>query len=167
MSCSCNDYDHLELIRKDISKRIRETRKLKKSLEEIAKDSSGEHKLFICPKCSQHWQMSRAWNWANEPYLFKVPQITIDDWLQELYIQPDSMLIFDAVITRFLDQDFVDSTRTCKTENCDKKAIKVSAFCLSHHIAMLQEAKMLPKIPEGRMFKPYDYSKDVVSLSDL
>jgi hypothetical protein len=155
MSCKCSEYEHLEFRRAAISKRIRQSKKLKKTLQMIVEHGAGEHKLLKCPECDQYWQSSRAWNWGNDEYLFKVPDITSDEWLQEPYIQPDELLIYDAVMRNYMDQEFPESSRQCRVADCDEHALTVSVFCLWHHIESLQESKVLPKEPDGRWFPPY------------
>lgn len=158
MNCECNQYQHLELIRKAISKRIRETKSLKKKLDLLAEN--GEHKLWRCRACNQLWQSSRAWNWGAEEYLFKVPEISVDEWLNKPFIQPDEMLIHTSVMKDYMDgQTFVEKPEKCRTEGCIKRAIELSVFCLEHHVESLQNAGRLPQTPQGRLFPPYHFAE--------
>jgi hypothetical protein len=156
MNCECSQYEHLELYRKAVSKRIKQTKTLKKQLEIIAEHSNGEYKLLKCPACGQLWQSSRAWNWGNDEYLFKVPNIQIDEWLSEPYIPPDEMLIYSAVMQDYMERNsFVETERECRAEGCVNRAVEFTVFCLEHHIESLQNAGALPKDPTGRWFAPY------------
>jgi len=160
MSCKCKKYKHLELKRSEISRRIRQSKKLKNKLQIIAKHSSSEHKLLKCPECGQYWQSSGVWNRGNYPYLFKVPEIDPDNWLHEPYIQPDELLIYVAIMSKYMSQDFVKSSRVCRVDGCNEHALDISAFCLSRHIRSLQKVSLLPKDPHGRWFLPYHRAGD-------
>jgi hypothetical protein len=155
MSCECKAYEDLEFRRAAITERVKHSKRLKKELEVIAKHPAGEHKLLKCQACGQYWQSSRAWNWENDEYLFKVPEIAVDEWLKEPFIQPDELLIYDAVMRDYLEKAPAKSSRPCHVEGCDRNALKVSTFCLWHHIESLQKSGGLPKEPIGRWFPPY------------
>jgi hypothetical protein len=43
------------------------------------------------------WQCSRAWNWGNEKYIFKVPDVELADWLELRFMSPDEWLIYIAL----------------------------------------------------------------------
>lgn len=49
--CCCAQYEHIELLRKAVRKRISESRALKKSLALVAKHADSEHKLYRCGSC--------------------------------------------------------------------------------------------------------------------
>ncbi len=154
--CSCAEYEDLEFLRKVISKRIRESRALRKQFELIATHNGKEHKLYRCEACGQLWQGSRAWNWGNDEYLFKVPEIEIEEWLSEVFVQPDEMLIFTAVVGEFWNNNaFVEKESNCTTNGCTRKAITGSVKCLSHHLQSLQKVGAMPACPVGRWFGPY------------
>lgn len=74
--CSCSQFGDLEFLRDAITDRLKLSALLKKSLEFVSKHRDGEHKLFRCEACGQCWQGSRAWNWGNDEYLFKVPGLS-------------------------------------------------------------------------------------------
>ena len=155
-NCSCGSFRDLELIRRDISKRAKESRQLKKTLDLVCCHSDAEHKLYQCKGCGKLWQGSRAWNWGNEEYLFIVPPIAVADWQQEVFVQPDELLIFLAVIGEFWDKNRFDlSDEWCRAERCRNKSIVNSVLCLRHHLESLQRAHMLPATPVGRWFPPY------------
>jgi len=156
MNCECSKYEPLELYRKAISKRIRQTKTLKRKLETIAEHGEGEHRLLKCSSCGQFWQSSHAWNWGNNEYLFQVPLIQIDEWLTEPYMQPDELLIYSAVMQRYMDNNtFVETERKCRVEACVDRAVELTVFCREHHITSLQNAGALSKEPKGRLFPPY------------
>lgn len=116
----------------------------------------GEHSLLRCPACDQHWQISRAWNWGNDQYLFKVPSIGPDDWLAEPYVQPDELLIYSALMQDYMEKsNFVERETECRADGCTNRAVRYSVFCVKDHIASLQKAGALPAFPQGRWFEPY------------
>lgn len=155
MTCECNKYQPIQLRRKDISDRIKISRKLKKQLTQIAKHND-EHNLYMCKVCGQLWQGSRAWNWGNDEYLFKVPQIDIDDWIYEPYMCPDEMLIYSAVMGDYYEKNSFRITETnCQEPDCFEKAVVNSVLCKKHFIENLQLVGILPKRPSGRLFAPY------------
>src|SRR5262245_25649355 len=120
--CRCNEYGHLEFERKGISKRIRETPALKKLLELIAKSPDG-HKLYRCPACEQLWQCSRAWNWGNKDYLFKVPDISVPEWTAEPYVHPSDLFEFGTVMSEFLNgANFTAGGKRCSVSGCSSRA---------------------------------------------
>jgi hypothetical protein len=154
--CLCAQFSDLELLRGDITKRIRDSKQLKKSLSVICKHLDGEHKLYHCAACGQLWQGSRAWNWGNYEYLFKVPSVEPLDWASEVYAQPDELLIFTAVMHDFLTRGaFTDTVSICRAEGCSKKAVSGAVHCLGHHLSNLQILGTMPPYPTGRWFGPY------------
>ena len=62
MFCDCEKYGHLELYREAIDKRIKETKRIRKNLEQIGSQQNGYFILWKCSKCNQFWQSSSAWN---------------------------------------------------------------------------------------------------------
>jgi hypothetical protein len=156
MECECAKYIDLELSRAPISKRIKETKVIKKHLEQLAKHVDGESVLLKCKTCGQFWQINRAWNWGNDEYAFKVPEIEIKKWMKERYSAPDEMMIYSAVMSRFMEtNNFNDSAQECREENCIKMAVEGLPFCLSHHVEQLSNIGKLPKKPVGKLFPPY------------
>lgn len=157
MPCDdCQRYDPLPLDRKSITKRIKESRTLKKRLTMITEDRDRGIALFRCPVCEETWQSGREWHFANAEYLFRVPSITIEDWQQEHYRQPAAMMLYTARMTDFvakLKQE--NSADRCRTDGCPHQALARSVFCMDHHIESLQESGMLPGPPSGRLFPPY------------
>lgn len=157
MTCECEIFCALELDRDAVTERIRETRKIRRRLTLVAEQPAGEHKLYKCDRCGQMWQISRAWNWGNYRYAFKVPTIQIDEWISEPYIQPDELFLFNAMMENFMGKNqFVKSDAKCKVNGCQQFANQYSVFCLEHHIESLQRAGALPGMPEGKWFLPYE-----------
>ena len=154
--CECEGYEHLELLRKCIDRRIKETKKLRKQFEILAEHENRLDKLLRCEACGQYWQSSRAWNFGNKEYQFKVPEIEIAEWLSEPYVRPDQMLIHSAIMQDYFERNtFAETDNECRAEGCNLRAIKLSVFCTVHHIEALQRAGALPRDPKGRGFLPY------------
>jgi hypothetical protein len=154
-TCDCRNYADLELTRSAVSRRIRETKRLENRLE-LVHDSEAEHRLYRCPVCTQLWQCNRAWNWENNAYLFRVPSISLVEWLAEPFQAPDEMLIYSAVMSDFFEKnDFSDGDRPCQSPNCPRLAARRVAHCVQHHVESLQKLGNLPKEPTGRLFPPY------------
>lgn len=155
-NCDCPRFEPLALTRDAVNQRARETKSLKSRLEQIAEHPEGEHRLLRCPLCGQLWQRSLAWNWGNKEYLFCVPEIEYESWISEPFVQPDELLIFAAVVERFLENASLEPREArCRREGCREPAVKLSAFCRLHHIKNLQAARQLPQSPTGRWFAPY------------
>jgi len=155
ITCQCAEYEDLEMLRKVISKRIKKTKELKKKLKLIVTSEDKEHQLWVCESCGQIWQSSRAWNWGNDLYLFKVPQITKEEWLIKPYVQPDELLIYVGSLSEFLKQGLKKGEEKCKKDGCTNNAVKGLVMCLKHHIENLQKVHSLPQEPVGRWFQPY------------
>ena len=64
-TCSCNKYQPIELTRDEISKRVKESKGIKKGLELKSETLQGQQ-LYQCSNCHQFWQSNRAWNWGNK-----------------------------------------------------------------------------------------------------
>jgi hypothetical protein len=152
-SCNCASYEDLELRRDAISRRIKETKRLLKVLAPLATDATGEHRLLRCSECAQHWQVSRAWSWGNDPYVFRVPTIAIEDWIQQQFVEPDELLIYAAAVHDLPSPE--RSTDPCREVGCQEAAIRFSVFCQAHHVRQLQSFGRFPKEPYGRWFSPY------------
>jgi hypothetical protein len=163
--CTCSNYDSIELTRASVSGRIKASRQLKKSLDEIAAHSGGEHKLYVCRACGQFWQGSRAWNWGNDLYLFRIPEIEATEWLKNVYVQPDDLLIYAAVMHDLLEKgNFVPSDQACRLEGCTRNSMQGLVTCLPHHVASLQRMGRFPLEPSGRWFEPYSHDCIVPKL---
>lgn len=151
MNCRCGDYEPLKLDRRSIRKRIKETKLLKTQLEVIAKYKKVNtgHKLLRCLKCQQSWQSSYAWDGAGE-YLFKVPTISLEEWVEEPYMQPDEMLRCGSINEEIMAQDFEETVNPCRAEGCSNRAIRWHILCKNHFL----ESRL--KLPQGRLFPPYN-----------
>ncbi len=156
-SCSCADYEDIEFARQAVSKRIKKSRDLKKVLELLQTYTYGIHKLYRCRICGQQWQGSLAWGWRNEEYLFRVPQIDTEQWLEEAFVAPHALLAYVASFHDFFTKNQFDETeKQCSVKGCERKAVSGVFTCLLHHVEGLQRLSLLPKEPTGRWFKPYE-----------
>ncbi len=154
--CTCAEYADIEFQRKAVRARIKVTPALRRTLSLVAKHKDGEHKLYSCPACGQFWQSSRAWNWGAEEYLFRVPTVDTASWLAEVFVQPDELLIFTAVMSQFLRQNrFSPGPAACTVAGCSSHAVIGVGTCLRHHVEALQREHQLPSAPLGRWFSPY------------
>lgn len=163
--CSCAEYEHIEFLRSAVRKRINASRALKKSLTLLAKHPEAEHKLYQCTQCNQLWQGSRAWNWGNDEYLYRVPHIETSQWFERVFVQPDELLIFTAVIGDFIGRNkFVASEAPCSVNGCSRNAVTGLSACLPHHVRQLQRSHQLPAEPVGRWFEPYARENIVPAL---
>src|SRR5579862_5556392 len=152
--CKCGDYADIELSWSAIDERIQQTKTLRKSLELLANSRDKLNNLYQCATCNQLWQESRAWSWENKLYCFKVPSIATADWLDEPYMRPHEMVVFNASLDRVL-KGVMEKTDPCNVSGCPKKAITGSATCVVHHIQSLQKVSLVPKDPTGRWFPQY------------
>jgi hypothetical protein len=155
--CTCKRYVDIELSRADVDQRIGDSRTLRKHLRFLVESPDKLKRLYECEGCKQLWQESEAWGWDNwdEPiHLFKVPTVSIDEWLQEQYIQPHELLVFSACIERVL-KGAMEKKELCVVVGCTGKAIAGSLNCLPHHVLSLQKVRLLPQFPKGRWFRPY------------
>lgn len=158
MGCDCTTFPDIELLREAISARIRASERLRRQLVRVDSRNPSEHALYLCPDCGQQWQFSRAWNWGNRLYGFRVPAIELNDWLEMHYVQPDEMLLYSALMHDFFTtQPWEDSSEGCRKTDCSRPAVRGQVLCKEHHIRSLQNASMLPKEPTGRWFSPYGW----------
>ena len=156
MPCNCPQFTPLELDRKSINKRIKQSPAVRRRLTCLAENKDLRIYLFRCPDCGQLWQSGHEWNFADQEYLFQVPPIDIAEWQREPYQQPAAMMIYSAVMRDFLAaQSFETVDTNCREEGCTNPAIRLSVFCRWHHIGSLQKLGRLPKEPVGRLFPPY------------
>ena len=130
--CSCSEYSDLELERECISRRSRESARLKNALTLVAVHQESQHWLYRCSKCGQLWHCSFAWNWGSIEYFFKVPAIEKSDWLAEPYVAPDELPIWCAVLDRFIHRNtFATKGVPCRVSGCPHKAIVLSVLLLA------------------------------------
>lgn len=155
--CTCKEYSDLELSRDVISKRIKESKKIKKHLEIKSKSDKGHH-LYQCKFCKQLWQLSSAWNWGGKDYFFKIPKTEIEKWNENPFVSPADMTIFSASMNLYFERHkLIESENICRRENCEQKAILKDVLCKKHFIESLQKIGNLPKYPEGKIFEPYTF----------
>ena len=163
--CDCAKYEDLEFFRTAISSRIKDSIALRKNLALLASHPDKEHRLYRCDACGQLWQGSRAWNWGNDEYLFRVPTVAKENWVSEVFVQPDELLIFTAVIGDFLERNsFSNTDHSCSVSGCERSSTTGVRTCLPHHIESLQNIGQLPKNPVGRWFGPYKYESIIPCL---
>lgn len=166
MPCDCAQFQPIELDRKSINARIKQSPAIRKRLIQIAENRELRLHLFRCPECGQLWQSGHEWNFADREYLFQVPPIEVADWQSEPFRQPAAMMIYSAVMEDFFARcKFEPSDSPCRAEGCDKRAIRFSVFCRDHHIESLRQAGRLSKKPVGRMFSPYYYIEPPIEAS--
>src|SRR5450756_2480805 len=134
-ACDCDAFPDLLLERKSITSRAKQQRSLTERLIRVASHSDGEHRLFHCPHCGTYWQGASAWALGAKPYMFRVPATTEEEWLRDRFVDPDDVLVFVALTERFLKaQQFGHAGTVCATKGCGLTAIKLSVFCLRHHV---------------------------------
>lgn len=157
MGCRCGEFGTIELYREHVSERIKRTRTLRRTLDLVAEHPLKEHKLLKCGVCNQFWQISRAWNWGDFEYLFKVPEIEEVDWKTEPFEQPDELLIHSSMMYTYDENNTFELTsRICKNDTCSEFSIQYSVLCKQHHITDLQERSVLPPRPSGRRLPDYE-----------
>ncbi|SES91383.1 hypothetical protein [Thalassotalea agarivorans] len=101
--------------------------------------------------------MARAWVSGNEPYLFRVPATSVQDWLQARYQDPDELLDYVVSIEEF--DRLPSGNKPCKVAGCERDVVKGLFLCHRHHVASLQKIGKCPEYPIGRNFGPYEVSK--------
>ncbi|MBA4147938.1 MAG: hypothetical protein H0X66_07455 [Verrucomicrobia bacterium] len=150
----------MTLDRNAISKRIKQSKALKKRLQILNEDVELGISLFRCPLCGEVWQSGREWNFANEEYLFRVPAITAEEWQREHYQQPAAMMIYTAMMADYHLRPFTPSSDKCRAEGCEERASTLGVFCRRHQVEELQRLGQLPKPPSGKLFPPYYEGKE-------
>ena len=155
-SCNCSVFKPLELDRRSIKRRMKESPSLEKRLVRLAENPDLRLSLYRCPECGQLWQSGWEWNLGGQVYLFQVPAIEVTEWQREPFRQPGAMMIYSAIMSDFFARTtFATDDNPCRMEGCQARALRVSVFCRDHHIESLQASGRLPKEPIGRLFPPY------------
>ena len=150
MGCDCETYVDLTLARDAISQRAKATPALVRRLTVTAAHSDEVHVLYTCPTCGSLWQRAIAWNWGAKKYVFRVPPVTVADWVDEPFADPDALLLYAAIIDHMLSEGtFRTGTVPCRVADCGDAALTLSVFCLLHHVEQIVPA------PRGRRFGPY------------
>lgn len=163
--CTCADFGDLPFERQAVSRRIRDTVQLKKLLGLVGKHPTKQHRLYRCDSCGQLWQCSRAWNWGNKDYLFKVPAISVEEWNEQAYVHPSQLMESTWAMGEFLSgSDFATGTTTCAVPGCSRLAVRSLRNCLKHHVEDLRRVEQLGPEPSGRWFPPYEKDRCVPAL---
>ncbi|MBS1797921.1 MAG: hypothetical protein JSS81_29140 [Acidobacteria bacterium] len=147
MECDCHSYEDIELYRESIDKRIRKTGHIKTHLEQLAVFPDRSCTLWKCPVCGQLWQSSHAWKWGEREYFYKVPAITVAEWLDDHFVKPDELLNYGSLLAHI---SFVEIDQKCR--KCGRNAIEYSVFCKKHHLESMQKTHAFPEFPKGRIF---------------
>ena len=158
-SCSCASYKDLELPWDDITTRIRKTKKIRQSFQRIDDAEDKRDALYKCMSCGQLWQDRLAWGWDTEDdprYLFRVPTVSVNEWIKLPFVRPHELLVFTADIER-ITKGTKEKNEPCQSIGCTRKAVTHSTFCLRHHIESLQTIRSV-QVLSGRWFSPYDRS---------
>lgn len=156
MSCDCENFQPIELSREAITERIKKTPRFLKRLEIVVEHDRSKNKLLKCKSCGQHWQLAHAWSWGDRKYLFEIPEIDRNEWLEEQFQKPDELIIYSASLEDYFDRnDFTITNAECRQEHCSESAIKYTIFCRDHHVESLQKSGVLPKRPVGRQLPYY------------
>ncbi len=156
--CKCEHYPAPLLLRRAITQRIRQTRTIRPTLTVLSSQADELLTLLQCPACASFWQESLAWSWGGKRYVYRVPPISEEEWLVEPYVQPHELLVYGASMANYLEMnEFVESSRQCRFEQCHDNAIDGLVLCLHHHLASLRKLGLLPQLPVGRPFAPYQW----------
>jgi hypothetical protein len=156
MSCNCAQFQPIELDRRSITRRIKQSPAIRKRLIQIGEHTGLRLYLFRCPDCGQFWQSGHEWHFADREYLFHVPQIEIAEWHREPYRQPAAMMLYSAGMRNFFAHaSFQTGEAQCQIGGCSERALLLSVFCRDHHIDSLQQGGRLQMKPPGRLFPPY------------
>jgi hypothetical protein len=158
VTCDCDKFQPMGLSSDALTERIKQTPRFLKRLEIVAEHDPSKNKLLKCESCGQHWQLAYAWSWGDRKYLFEIPEINSNEWLEEQFQKPDELIVYSAHMHDYFDRnDFTTTNAECRHEDCSELAIKYTVFCRDHHLESLQKSGVLPKRPTGRQL-PY-YSK--------
>lgn len=163
--CRCASYEDLNG-RPALNKRGHDTGKIINSLELMAAHPDKENKLYRCSFCGQLLQKSLDWARGNKPYVFKVPDIQVEDWIKEPFVQPDELFNRVAHIEQYLKRaTFEEQATPCKSSGCEEKAVKLSVLCAFHHMLSIGFKANLPG--NCRWFHPYVKSNYEFSIQYL
>lgn len=164
-TCNCAKYDHL-LDNDSLDKRFKETKKIVAGLESIAKDSTGEHHLLHCTTCGQNWQRSLSWMDGNKEYVFKVVDIDTAQWTKKPFVQPDDLFVRSGSVNMFLSRaTFEEQNEKCRRDDCNNQAVKMSPFCLVHHMESIGIKASLPD--SNTWFSPYERENFELTIERL
>jgi hypothetical protein len=147
MKQSLAQYPHIEFTRKTVTRRAKETKEILSRLTLVSEHPDKEHRLYRDTATNEYWQYASAWNWGAKPYCFLVPEIEIEEWEKERYVDPDELLLYCASMKEYLS---VPAHREIPD--------------LVTHVMSLQRIGNLPKDPEGRWFGPYERKNIIPDL---
>jgi hypothetical protein len=154
MTCDCEKYERLEACRHCIYERIQKSKTLIRTFDVIAEKKDENNSLLKCAVCNQLWQESASQNWGSTKYLFKVPEISVENWLEESFIEPEKILNYLSSRREYeRKQVFIERSEKCRKESCDENATQYTVFCKEHQIGSLQNIGVLAKFPKGRIFE--------------
>lgn len=164
-TCNCEKYTDLP-DRPSLNKRGHDTKSIIDTLVLVAESADTEHKLYKCPTCGQFWQRSLDWMRGNKAYIFKVPNVEIDQWKAKQFVQPDELFSRVGHVQQYLDRvTFEEQAAICRQDGCDNHAIKRSVFCALHHMENIGMTKSLPD--DYTWFTPYDKENFKLSIERL
>lgn len=143
-TCNCNNYSDI-LDYDFLKKRFRETKNILSTLGLIAEHPEKEHLLYKCRNCGQSWQRSLSWMDGNRQYVFKVPEIDVEKWKEKPFVQPDDLFVRTGVVRHYLERTtFEEQNTLCRHNECSHNAIKLSIFCIVHHMENIGIKTTLP-----------------------
>lgn len=164
--CACSSYEDLNGL-PAVRNRGHNTGKIIKSLEFIVKHDDNEHQLYKCSHCEQHWQS--CWWQGNKPYIYKVPDIGVTDWLEKPFINLCTIFGRIEKIQEYLKgPKFEEQTALCRFPGCEEHSIRLSVLCLFHHMENIGIKITMPD--DYRWFGPYvksDYDFDMNQLKSI
>jgi len=159
--CICNKYSDI-LDYGALTKRFKDTKNIFSYLTLIAEHPEKEHRLYQCETCGQLWQRSLSWMDGNEQYIFKVPKINIGEWKEKPFVQPDDLFVRTGVVRQYLERAiFEEQNVICRHAGCTHYSIKLSVFCVIHHMESIGIKLTLPD--NNTWFPPFE--KELVELT--
>ena len=164
-TCNCKIYTDLS-DNPSLTKRIKETKGILSDLTLIAEHTDKEHKLYKCPVCGQYWQRTTSWTAGVKPYVYKVPFIEIDEWKNKPFVKPDELFVRVGLVQQYLSRaTFEEKNEKCRHESCNNNAIKMSVFCIIHHLPNINIKVTLPD--DKTWFSPYEKHNYELTLERL
>jgi hypothetical protein len=112
--CDCDKFEPIELDRTSILRRIKQSDQVSEGLLIVAENEKLRITLYRCESCGHFWQSGWDWAFQGKIYYFQVPPISTEDWLRESYVQPASLMVYNAVMAAFAERaTLVRSDRLC------------------------------------------------------
>gem|GEM_PF-1687109 len=150
MACTCCDCQEPLEILDDVAIRIKQTDRLKASLDYLATAKGGWVKLYRCKECGQFWQSSTYETGVAHFYevLYPVPPIDLQEWLEHPYLDAVQIAENRTKIMRVENELGPEiGPELCRIEDCHRLRVAHSVFCQQHHIENLQKIGALPQLP--------------------